>query len=55
MISYLRFSSIAAEAVKACLKKDPKASTVFPSTIKKTEWKDGKPIHWPRICLIPVW
>ncbi|XP_022652433.1 protein stunted-like [Varroa destructor] len=52
-ITYLRFSSIASEAVKACIKKDAKAAMVFPSTIKKTNWKDGKPIRVPKPGKVP--
>lgn len=50
---FMRFSEIAGKATKACVKKDIQAAMTFASTIKKTEWKDGKAIRESnRACLI---
>lgn len=43
--SFMRFSEIAGKATKACVKKDSKTAMEFASTIKKSEWKDGKAIR----------
>nr|CAX71119.1 ATPase, F1 complex, epsilon subunit [Schistosoma japonicum]CAX76443.1 ATPase, F1 complex, epsilon subunit [Schistosoma japonicum]CAX76444.1 ATPase, F1 complex, epsilon subunit [Schistosoma japonicum] len=46
-ISYIRYSSICAKAVRECLKSEYKldASKRIGKHIKVTNWKEGKPIR----------
>jgi len=44
-LTYLRYSQVAAAALKSCIKKTPADVAKKPSTLLKvTPWENGKPI-----------
>lgn len=44
-ITYLRFSAISAQLVRAALKQEFKVELPKRSALKQTLWKDGKPMR----------